>query len=59
MLNTKGHNQEKGRATKNNAHPQQEPNQSIKLIKDEGPSSINNLVHDHKLQRKEFFSLWF
>ena len=46
------------RATKNNTKPQREPNQSIKLIKDKRLSSINNLVHDHRLQIEECFSLW-
>ena len=45
------------RGYKKQHHPHLEPNQSKKLIKDNGLSSINNLVQDHKLQTKEFFDL--
>ena len=33
-------------------------NPSKKLTRVKGPSSTNILVHDHKIQTKEFFSLW-
>ena len=46
------------RGYKKQQHPHLEPNQSKKLIKDNGLSSINNSVQDHKLQTKEFFDLW-
>ena len=46
------------RDTKNLTHPHLEPNQSKKLIKSKGPSSIYNLVQDQKLHKKEFFILW-
>ena len=37
--------------------PQQEPNQSTKLIKDKGPTTIQDLAQDKRLQAKEFFNL--
>ena len=38
--------------------PHLEPDQSKKLIKGRGPSSIIDLVQDQKLHTKEFFILW-
>ena len=37
--------------------PQQEPNQSTKLNKDKGPTTIEELAHDKRLQTNEFFNL--
>ena len=36
-------------------NPQQEPNQSIKLIKEKGPTSKQDLAQEKRLQTKEFF----
>ena len=47
-----------GKNTKNITCPHLEPNQSMKLISELESTSINALVHDHKLQTKEFFILW-
>ena len=38
--------------------PQQEPNQSTKLNKDKGPTTIEELAQDKRLQTNEFFNLW-
>ena len=53
----KGKNKKDEGIQKNLIRPHLEPNQSKKLIKGKGPSSINNLVQDHKLYTKEFFIL--
>ena len=53
----KRHNQEK-EGLKEHEPPQRVPNQSKKLTRDKGSSSIKILVHDHKIQTKEFFTLW-
>ena len=37
--------------------PQQEPNQSTKLIKERGPTSKQDLAQEKRLQTKEFFIL--
>ena len=37
--------------------PQQEPNQSTKLNKDKGPTTIEELAQDKRLQTNEFFNL--
>ena len=37
--------------------PQQEPNQSTKLNKERGPSTMEELAQDKRLQMKEFFNL--
>ena len=37
--------------------PQQEPNQSTKLIKYKGPTTIQDLTQEKRLQTKEFFIL--
>ena len=38
--------------------PQQEPNQSTKLNRDKGPTAIEELTQDKRLQTNEFFNLW-
>ena len=38
--------------------PQQEPNQSTKLNKVKGPTTIEDLAQEKRLQTKEFFNLW-
>ena len=53
----KGKNKKDEGIQKNLIRPHLELNQSKKLIKGKGPSSINNLVQDHKLYTKEFFIL--
>ena len=37
--------------------PQQEPNQSKNLNKERGPSTMEELAQDKRLQMKEFFNL--
>ena len=37
--------------------PQQEPTQSTKLNKEKGPSTMEELAQDKRLQMKEFFNL--
>ena len=36
-------------------NPQQEPNQSTKLIKENGPTSKQDLAQNQRLQTNEFF----
>ena len=38
--------------------PQQEPNQSKKINKERGPSTMEELAQDKRLQMNEFFNLW-
>ena len=46
------------RKNKNLTRPHLKPNQSKKLIKNKGQTSIYNFVQDHKLHTEEYFNLW-
>ena len=53
----KDSNRERSTKQKGLQHPQQDPNQSMKLTKVRGQSSINNLASNQRKQTKAFFSL--